>query len=243
MKYYISEIITAIGSKTKKVNNSLISTLLTDSRKLSNPDETLFFAIKSNLNDGHSFINDLYIKGVRNFVVSSKLSGWDKLNDANFLLVKDTLHALQKLASYHRRKFDIPVIGITGSNGKTVVKEWLYQLLQQDYNITRSPRSYNSQTGVPLSIWQLEESTTLGIFEAGISMPDEMGHLEAVIHPTIGVFTKLGEAHQENFASLQQKCNEKLELFINSEVLIYNEDNAILTQCVERMAMSHKNFT
>lgn len=243
MKYYISEIITAIGSKSKKVNDSLITTLLTDSRKLSNSDEALFFAIKSNLNDGHNFIIDLYTQGVRSFVVSSKLPTWDRLSDANFLVVKDTLHALQKLASYHRRKFDIPVIGITGSNGKTIVKEWLYQLLQPDYNITRSPRSYNSQTGVPMSVWQLDESTTLGVFEAGISMPDEMEHLETIIHPTIGVFTKLGEAHQENFASLQQKCNEKLELFINSEVVIYNGDNAILTQCVERMALSHKTFT
>ncbi len=243
MKYSISEILIAIGSKSVKVNNSTISILLTDSRKLSNPEETLFFALKSKTNDGHLYIKDLYAQGVRNFVVSSKLPTWNKLINANFLVVKDPLHALQKLAAYHRRKFDVPVIGITGSNGKTIVKEWLYQLLQPDYNIVRSPRSYNSQTGVPLSVWQLDDSATLGIFEAGISMPDEMEYLESIIHPTIGVFTKLGEAHQENFASSQHKCNEKLELFINSEVIIYNEDNAILSRCVENMALSHKTFT
>lgn len=244
MKYDISEIITALGIKQKKdVQDAVISTLLTDSRKLSLPEETLFFALTTKTNDGHNYINDLYIKGVRNFVVSKNHDISDSHSDANFLIVKDTLAALQKLVAYHRRKFDIPVIGIAGSNGKTVVKEWLYQLLHKDYNIVRSPRSYNSQTGVPLSVWQLDETATLGIFEAGISMPDEMEHLESIIHPTIGVFTKLGEAHQENFASLQQKCNEKLELFINSEVVIYNEDNPIISRCIENMALSHKTFT
>lgn len=244
MKYDISEIITALGIKQKKdVQDAVIYTLLTDSRKLSNPEETLFFALTTKTNDGHNYINDLYIQGVRNFVVSKNHDISDLHFDANFLIVKDTLAALQKLVAYHRRKFDIPVIGIAGSNGKTVVKEWLYQLLHKDYNIVRSPRSYNSQTGVPLSVWQLDETATLGIFEAGISMPDEMEHLESIIHPTIGVFTKLGEAHQENFASLQQKCNEKLELFINSEVVIYNEDNPIISRCVENMALSHKTFT
>ena len=244
MRYDISEIIVALGIKQKKdVNASIITTLLTDSRKISNPAETLFFALTTKTNDGHNYVNDLYIQGVRNFVVSSKYPIWDTLSGANFLIVKDPLHALQKLATYHRRKFDIPVIGITGSNGKTVVKEWLYQLLHKDYNIVRSPRSYNSQTGVPLSVWQLDDRSTLGIFEAGISLPDEMEHLEPIISPTIGLFTKLGEAHQENFASLQQKCNEKLELFINSEVVIYDEDNPLISRCVENMALSHKTFT
>ncbi|MDD3728569.1 MAG: bifunctional UDP-N-acetylmuramoyl-tripeptide:D-alanyl-D-alanine ligase/alanine racemase [Dysgonamonadaceae bacterium] len=243
MEYDITEIIKVLGIKSGKTNDAIISNLLTDSRKLSDPNKTLFFALKTKTNDGHNYVHELYADGVRNFVVSSKNVLWNKLSDANFLLVKDTLAALQKLVTHHRRKFDIPVIGITGSNGKTVVKEWLYQLLHQDYNITRSPRSYNSQTGVPLSVWQLNEATTLGIFEAGISMPNEMENLESIIYPTIGVFTKLGEAHQENFASLQQKCNEKLELFINSDVIIYNEDNLIISQSVENMAMSHKTFT
>lgn len=243
MKYTISEIIKALGLKSHKIIESTITILLTDSRKISNPEETLFFAIQTNTNDGHLYIEDLYFQGVQNFVVSSKKPEWSKLPNANFLVVKDPLLALQKLATYHRQKFQIPIIGITGSNGKTIVKEWLYHLLQSDYNIVRSPRSYNSQTGVPLSVWQLNQSATLGIFEAGISMPNEMEHLESIIYPTIGVFTKLGEAHQENFASLQQKCKEKLELFINSEVIIYNEDNAVLSRCVEDMAMSHKAFT
>lgn len=243
MEYDITEIIKVLGIKSIKTNDAVIANLLTDSRRLSNPTQTLFFALKTKTNDGHNYVQELYADGVRNFVVSTKKSAWNKLSDANFLVVKDTLDALQKLVAYHRRKFDIPIIGITGSNGKTVVKEWLYQLLHHDYNITRSPRSYNSQTGVPLSVWQLNPSTTLGLFEAGISMPDEMEKLETIIHPTIGIFTKLGEAHQENFASLQQKCNEKLELFINSEVILYNEDNQIVSQCIENMAMSHKTFT
>ena len=243
MKYNISEIITALGLKQKSVQDSEITILLTDSRKLANPDETLFFALTTKTNDGHNYINDLYTQGVRNFVVSTNYIISDTYADANFLVVKSTLASLQRLVAYHRRKFNIPVIGITGSNGKTIVKEWLYQLLHYDYNIVRSPRSYNSQTGVPLSVWQLDDTATLGIFEAGISMPDEMEYLEPVVFPTIGVFTKLGEAHQENFASMQQKCNEKLELFINTEVIIYNEDNPILSRSVENMALSHKTFT
>ena len=191
MKYNISEIISALGIKHKKsVHDSLITILLTDSRKLSNPDETIFFALTTKTNDGHKYIDDLYTQGVRNFVVSTSYVISVAYSDANFLIVKDTLVALQRLVAYHRRKFDIPVIGITGSNGKTIVKEWLYQLLHYDYNIVRSPRSYNSQTGVPLSVWQLDETSTLGIFEAGISLPDEMEHLEPIIHPTIVVFTK-----------------------------------------------------
>ena len=244
MKYNISEVINALGIKQKKtIQDSEISVLLTDSRKLSNPEETLFFALTTKTNDGHNYIEDLYTQNVRNFVVSSSYLINNKHTDANFLVVKNPLVALQKLVAYHRRKFDIPVIGVTGSNGKTIVKEWLYQLLHYDHNIVRSPRSYNSQTGVPLSVWQIDDTSTLGIFEAGISLPDEMEHLEPIIYPTIGVFTKLGEAHQENFASLQQKCNEKLELFINSDVIIYNGDNPIISRCLENRALSHKAFT
>ncbi|MEA5046770.1 MAG: bifunctional UDP-N-acetylmuramoyl-tripeptide:D-alanyl-D-alanine ligase/alanine racemase, partial [Petrimonas sp.] len=180
--------------------------------------------------------------GVKNFVVTKIFPEWKSFTDANFLKVTNTLHALQKLAAYHRKQFDIPVIGITGSNGKTIVKEWLYQLLEEDYNITRSPRSYNSQIGVPLSVWELNENTTLAIFEAGISQPDEMKYLEPVIRPTIGIFTKLGEAHQENFTSLQEKCMEKLELFANSNVFIYEEDNKIINQSADRAVLSQKSF-
>ncbi len=242
MKYSILEIASILGIKNQNFADAEISVLLTDSRKLGNPQETLFFAIETKQNDAHKFISDLYGSGVKNFVVTKIFPEWKSFTDANFLKVTNTLHALQKLAAYHRKQFDIPVIGITGSNGKTIVKEWLYQLLEEDYNITRSPRSYNSQIGVPLSVWELNENTTLAIFEAGISQPDEMKYLEPVIRPTIGIFTKLGEAHQENFTSLQEKCMEKLELFANSNVFIYEEDNKIINQSADRAVLSQKSF-
>ena len=242
MKYSILKIASILGIKNQHITEGEVSLLLTDSRKLSHPQETLFFAIETKQNDAHKFIADLYGSGVKNFVVTKIFPEWKTFTDANFLKVTNTLHALQKLAAYHRKQFDIPVIGITGSNGKTIVKEWLYQLLEEDYNITRSPRSYNSQTGVPLSVWELNENATLAIFEAGISQPDEMKYLEPVIRPTIGVFTKLGEAHQENFSSQQQKCMEKLELFVNSNVFIYEEDNKIINQSADMTVLSQKSF-
>ena len=242
MKYSILKIASILGIKNQTFKEVEISVLLTDSRKLSNPQETLFFAIETKQNDAHKFISDLYYSGVRNFVITKLFPEWKSFTDANFLKVANTLYALQKLAIYHRKQFNIPVIGITGSNGKTVVKEWLYQLLEDDYNIVRSPRSYNSQIGVPLSIWELNESTTLAIFEAGISQPDEMEYLEPIIRPTIGVFTKLGEAHQENFTSQQQKCMEKLELFTNTDIFVYEEDNKIIHQSVDMMVLSQKSF-
>lgn len=242
MTYNITTVATVLGIKNHSFRAHFISDLLTDSRKLSNASETLFFALETKNNDAHRFVNELYKSGVRNFVVSKLLPEWQTFSDANFLHVKNTLHALQKLGAYHRSRFHIPIIGITGSNGKTVVKEWLYQLLGDDYNIVRSPRSYNSQVGVPLSVWQLDEEAQLGIFEAGISMPDEMENLEPIIRPNIGILTKIGEAHQENFASLQQKCMEKLELFANSDVFIYDGDNKIIDQCVELTLLTQKTF-
>lgn len=243
MKYKISEIARIVGADVSKINESEISILLTDSRKLSSPAETLFFALRTKNNDAHDFIPELYAAGVRNFMVDKTLPGWEQYAGSNFLLVKKPLAALQKLAAFHRSHFNIPVIGITGSNGKTIVKEWLYQLLQDDFNIVRSPRSYNSQIGVPLSVCQLDENATLGIFEAGISLPDEMGKLEPVIRPTIGILTNLGEAHQENFTSMQQKCMEKLELFSNSDIVIYNEDDETVSQCMDQMILSQKAFS
>lgn len=244
MTYDITAIATVLGIKDpQRFATYRITELLTDSRKLSNAAETLFFALESKNNDAHKFVSELYKSGVRNFVVSKLLPEWDAFSDANFLHVKNTLSALQKLGAYHRGRFQIPIIGITGSNGKTIVKEWLYQLLESDYNIVRSPRSYNSQVGVPLSVWQLDNDTKLGIFEAGISMPDEMENLEPIIRPNIGILTKIGEAHQENFASLQQKCMEKLELFANCDVFIYDEDNKIIDQCVDLMVLSQKTFS
>jgi alanine racemase len=240
MTYSIKEITQIIAAEVNLQYDDTISILLTDSRRLSLPEETLFFALKTKTNDGHKFIAELYKLKVRNFVVSSIPSELEQLHDANFLVVKDTLKALQALAIHHRKKFAIPVIGVTGSNGKTVVKEFLYQLLNKDFNIIRSPRSYNSQTGVPLSVWQINEKHTLGIFEAGISFPDEMENLQPIIAPTIGIITNIGEAHQENFLSPAQKSLEKLSLFVDSEVIIYDGDNTFMTNCLEAACLSHK---
>ena len=222
MKYTIDQIATLIGARHIGTAEGNISFLLTDSRSLSFPEETLFFALQTKHGDGHQYIEDLYNRGVRNFVVSEDVNV--KL-DANFLIVKDTLAALQRLAERHRDEFQIPVVGITGSNGKTVVKEWLYQLLVPSKHVTRSPRSYNSQIGVPLSVWMLGEETEVALFEAGISQPDEMRRLTDIIQPTIGIFTCLGQAHQENFHSMEEKCREKFALFDNCSVLIYPSDN------------------
>ena len=171
MKYSIDQIVTLIGARRIGNTEGNISFLLTDSRSLSFPEETLFFALRTKRNDGHKYIEELYNRGVRNFVVDTAQTEYE---GANFLIVKDTLAALQRLAERHRDEFNIPVVGITGSNGKTMVKEWLYQLLSPSINVTRSPRSYNSQIGVPLSVWMLNEDSEVALFEAGISEPYEM---------------------------------------------------------------------
>ncbi|EGK01056.1 bifunctional UDP-N-acetylmuramoyl-tripeptide:D-alanyl-D-alanine ligase/alanine racemase [Dysgonomonas gadei] len=243
MKYSIHKIAKILDAIVSDLNDADISILLTDSRQVFYPAETLFFALSTKNNDGHKYINELYELGVRNFVVSQILPDWENYNDANFLVVTNTLAALQRIAAYHRNQFDIPVIGITGSNGKTVVKEWLYQILHQDFNITHSPRSYNSQIGVPLSVWQMNDHTQLGIFEAGISQPEEMSKLEAIIRPTIGILTNIGQAHQEGFKSMKQKCLEKLELFINCDVIICEEENELIDECMEIACLSHKRLT
>lgn len=210
--------------------------LLTDSRSLCFPRETLFFAIVTPRGDGHRYIPQLYRSGVRAFVVEQVPQG--DYPEAAFLVVQDTRRALQRLAERHRERFNVPVIGITGSNGKTIVKEWLYQMLCDRYAVTRSPRSYNSQIGVPLSVWALTPHTEIGIFEAGISMPGEMEALERIIQPTIGIMTSLGDAHQENFESLEQKCAEKLRLFQHAEVLFYPANDERLVRCVEQSGLS-----
>ncbi|MDR0413027.1 MAG: bifunctional UDP-N-acetylmuramoyl-tripeptide:D-alanyl-D-alanine ligase/alanine racemase [Dysgonamonadaceae bacterium] len=243
MKQTIFEIAKIIDAQPCPLSDAGIRILLTDSRSLSEPAVTLFFALSTEHNDGHRYIYDLYEKGVRNFVVRHDFAGIDRMPDANCLRVDDTLAALQHLAAHHRRLFDIPVIGITGSNGKTIVKEWLYQLLHDRFSIVRSPRSYNSQTGVPLSVWQLDDQTQLGIFEAGISLQKEMERLEAIIRPTIGIFTTIGEAHQENFFSQEEKCLEKLALFQSAEVIIYNEDQRLVNYCLEKKGFLHKGYS
>ena len=203
-----------------------VSLLLTDSRSLTFADQTLFFAITTQKGDGHKYVSQLYQQGVRAFVVSKSNDEFrNTCPEAWFLVVKDVMAALQKLSAHHRAQFtDIPVVGITGSNGKTIVKEWLYQLLSPSRHIVRSPRSYNSQVGVPLSVWQLDKQYDLAIFEAGISQPGEMERLQTVIKPTIGILTNIGTAHAAGFESEQQKLLEKLKLFKDSDIIIYNAD-------------------
>jgi alanine racemase len=234
-EYKIQEVIKAISGQQiiKAKKDYSIRELLLDSRKLIHPASTLFFASPGLKLDGHNYIEELYKKGVRNFVVTKDKGLTEtKFPDANFILVKEAVVALQKLAAYHRSKFSFPVIAITGSNGKTIVKEWLYQLLHPDYHIVRSPKSYNSQTGVPLSLWSIDEGNDLGIFEAGISEPAEMEKLEKMIKPSIGIFTNVGEAHNEGFLSMRHKTKEKLNLFVNAGILIYCKDYADINQSI-----------
>lgn len=208
-----------------------IDHLLTDSRRLIYPDSTLFFALYGKRREGHEFIPDLYLRGVRNFVVYQSLRT-DDYPDANFIQVKDSLRALQLLATFHRQQYDIPVVGITGSNGKTIVKEWLNQLLEDKYRIVRSPRSFNSQIGVPLSVWQIGEQHNLALIEAGISRMGEMQILEEIIKPTIGVFTNIGEAHDQGFENTHAKILEKLALFSHSSAIIYSADQPELEKVI-----------
>lgn len=211
--------------------------ILTDSRNLLTPAESIFFAIKGANHNGHVFVKDLYLKGVREFVIEQTSATTYFLESISFFenvsiwVVPSSMAALQSFVAKHRSQFNIDVIGITGSNGKTIVKEWLAQLLSNHYKIVKSPKSYNSQLGVPLSVWQMNESHTLGIFEAGISKPGEMIHIEKVIWPTIGVLTNIGTAHDEFFNNKNQKIKEKLELFANAQELIFcRDDNEVFSE-------------
>ncbi|NEM99558.1 bifunctional UDP-N-acetylmuramoyl-tripeptide:D-alanyl-D-alanine ligase/alanine racemase [Pontibacter burrus] len=220
-----------------------VNHLLTDSRKLSQPAGTVFFAINGKYNDGHKYLASLYEQGVRQFIVEKEQNEAGQnysllFPEANLLLVQSSLQALQQLAAWHRAQFAIPVIGITGSNGKTIVKEWLAQLLSPDEMVVKSPRSYNSQLGVPLSVWQLNSNYTLAIFEAGISVPGEMEKLQPIIQPTIGIFTNIGSAHDEGFTSRKQKVQEKLKLFTGVDVLIYCTDHELLHQEVKEQTIN-----
>ena len=218
--------------------------LLTDSRSLGFPEETLFFALVTGRGDGHRYIADLYGRGVRHFVVSQRPTQemQRSMPEANMLVVENTLDALQLLAEKHRAQYQVPVVGITGSNGKTVVKEWLSQLLGADLRVARSPRSYNSQIGVPLSVWQMDEHTDVALFEAGISHCNEMKRLRSIISPTIGVLTNIGGAHQENFVSLHDKCMEKLTLFRNCDIVIYNGDDEVVCDSINRTLQSAREI-
>lgn len=230
MDYKLSDIAEIIEAQTPREPIGTVSELLTDSRSLTFPEQTLFFALTTPQNDGHKYIPDLYEKGVRNFVAAEVPEQLRDKADANFLIVSDVARALQRLAAYHRRRFSIPVVGLTGSRGKTTVKEWLDQLLREDHEIVRSPRSYNSQIGVPLSVWDLAPDTTLGIFETGISQPGEMVRLRDIVLPNIAVVTNIGHEHDAAFRSRETKCREKATLSIGADCTIYDADDRDLAR-------------
>lgn len=238
-KYTITQIADLVNGQlfSNRNDNISIIEILTDSRKLVTPHKSLFFALTGSRNDGHKYIDELYDRGVRNFVISQKDLNLDLYEKSNFILVEDTLRALQKLAAEHRKRFSCPVIGITGSNGKTIVKEWLYQLLSKDYNIVRSPKSYNSQIGVPLSVWQLNGDHHLAIFEAGISEPEEMDILQHIIQPDIGIFTNIGHAHDAGFINRVQKAGEKFKLFRKASKIIYSPDYPEISEVFARSGL------
>lgn len=230
-EYTVNEVAEIVSGKLFANHDQIkISDLVTDSRKINSPATSLFFALVTKRNNGHKYIEELIRKGVHNFCVNTIPAEYSF--KANFIKVEDTLRALQKLAEFHRMKFNYPVIGITGSNGKTIVKEWLWQLLSEEKIIVRSPQSYNSQIGVPLSVWQMASLHNLGIFEAGISEPGEMEYLEKVISPTIGIITNIGQAHDQYFNSQQEKAAEKVKLFANIESLIYCRDSELIHNAV-----------
>ena len=226
MSYTINKICSIVKGTSfgKSNNNIIINDLIFDSRLIVAPDYSIFFALKSNHNDGHKYINELYNKGVRAFVIDDEEALQELIvscKDASFIKVNNSLEALQQLASYHRNIFNIPIIGITGSNGKTIVKEWLYHILSPEFSVIRSPKSYNSQIGVALSAWQINDNHDIAILEAGISRSDEMQKLENIIKPNIGIFTNIGQAHGKNFSDVNHKIEEKLKLFHNVETLIF----------------------
>lgn len=237
--YPLSKIVEILGSSQPLCLDRMIDILLTDSRSLTYPEHTLFFAIVTSKGNGHDYIDELYTKGVRAFVISEE--GYkDKYPDAAFLMVSNTLRALHLVAKIHRQSLHIPVVGITGSNGKTTLKEILYQLLHSYRKVGRSPKSYNSSIGVPLSLWNISSSDQIALIEAGISLPGEMSVLEEMIAPTLGIITNIGEAHQENFISQQQKCLEKLSLFDHVEHIIYCADDSLIRSSLEAKGMLTK---
>ena len=231
MAYSLAHIARIIGARTRRttVDKRPIKHLLLDSRNPAFLPEALFFALSGPRRDGHDYLEALYQAGLRQFVVARDFPR-EALPEAELLRVPDTLVALQQLAQYHREQFDLPVIGITGSNGKTIIKEWLFQVLQADLSIVRSPKSYNSQIGVPLSIWLLEDRHELGLFEAGISRVGEMAKLAPLVQCSIGILSNIGEAHREGFASKEEKITEKLRLFAGAQHLIYRVDDPLIRE-------------
>jgi Alr-MurF fusion protein len=238
--YQFSALTAIIGGRiVQQCGDKTFSHLLTDSRKLLFADQTIFFALAGQRRSGNSYISELYQKGVRCFVTGVPPHADADFAAASIIVVPNVLEALQKMAAYHRQQFHYPVIGITGSNGKTMVKEWLYQTLHPHFNIVRSPKSYNSQIGVPISVWNMQPVHNLALFEAGISLPGEMQQLQKIIRPTIGVFTNIGDAHSEGFANSTQKIREKLQLFTQSTVIICNADDELLYNEINAFTQAH----
>ncbi len=233
-QYLLTKIASIVNGQIIGNKTNILRHLLIDSRGAAYPTDSLFFALKGTRHDGHNFINDLYGLGIRSFVVESLPKPMANFTDAGFIVVPNTLEALQLLAAYHRKQFLNTVVAITGSNGKTILKEWIYQAIHADKHVVRSPKSFNSQVGVPLSLWQLEPQHDIAVIEAGISMPDEMEKLELMIRPDIGIFTNIGEPHQENFTDYHQKCAEKLKLFVNCKKLIYCSDYAVISELLDK---------
>ncbi|MCH8330238.1 MAG: bifunctional UDP-N-acetylmuramoyl-tripeptide:D-alanyl-D-alanine ligase/alanine racemase [Bacteroidetes bacterium] len=230
--YKISELANIIEGELVQLHaEQPVDSLLLDSRKVSLPEHSLFFALRGQRHDGHRYLKDLYKRKVRCFVVE-KGTDIKGLDEANVLMVDNTLAALQRLASHHRNRFEIPIIAITGSNGKTTVKEWMFQLLSVDQNVVRSPKSYNSQTGVPLSLWNINNMHEIGVFEAGISLPNEMEKLQVMIKPDHGILTNIGPAHDEGFKDVKEKTLQKLKLFKDSKSLICCKDDKQLHDLV-----------
>ena len=242
--YSVGDITSIVGGQLYRGSGGTISYILIDSRKIVFARESVFFALKGTRNDGHKFIGELYDAGVRNFVVQVLPNNVEMYQFANFIVVNNTLVALHKLVAFHRSKMPMPIVGITGSNGKTIVKEWACQCMSHEKLIARNPKSYNSQIGVPLSVWLLQTDNNMGIFEAGISRPNEMDNLEVIIRPNIGIFTNIGDAHQENFENIEQKINEKLKLFKNSQVVILCADNQLVRERAKaQLSANTKLFT
>lgn len=237
--FRLSSIATALSIGVS-VPERTIEFFLTDSRSLTFPDRTLFFALVTPKGDGHLYISELYERGVRAFVISDRHFPTESYPDATFLLVTDTLVALQTLAAQHRSHLHMPLVGITGSNGKTTLKELLFQLLQHKYDVGRSPKSYNSSIGVPLSILGIQPTKDLAIIEAGISQPGEMKVLEPIIRPTIGVLTNIGEAHQEHFHTLEEKAREKLQLFTSTKTIITTLDSPVISDALQQEGLSDR---
>jgi alanine racemase len=224
-----SQLESITGGKNIRFSSDMpVSIISLDSRKASAAEGTVFFAIRGERHDGHDYLQNLYAQGIRQFVVERPLSSPEIFKDANVILVDSAIDALQRMAAFHRSTFSVPVVGITGSNGKTIIKEWLFQMLSKDRVVVKNPGSYNSQVGVPLSVWQMQPHHQLGIFEAGISRPGEMEKIAQVMQPTIGIFTNIGSAHDEGFKDRDEKIHEKLKLFDHAQTVIYCHDHKAL---------------